>query len=178
MKRLAILIVLALELAVGGCGSSKNTSTETNTSTTGNWEAQLVGGTQQASLLNFTVDFSVTNSGPLDINGVSFFNQGACFGTTINSTTESGTANFTTASSGAVIGTLDLTVKSVTPAGNVLTLTGTLIGTSSATSGTAGTLTNGVVTGTWTLTGGQGDSSCAGSGTFVMCQGKNTCSIT
>ena len=32
MKKLAILIVLALELAVCGCGSSNNTSTETNTS--------------------------------------------------------------------------------------------------------------------------------------------------
>lgn len=178
MKKLAILIVLALELAVGGCGSSNNTSTTTNTSTTGNWEAQLIGGTQQASLLNFTVGFNVTNSGPLTITGFSFFNQGSCFGTTVNSTNESGNATFSTASTGAVTGTLSLTVNSVTPAGNVLTLTGDLTGTSSATAGTTGTLSNGVVIGTWTLTGGQGDPTCTGGGTFVMCQGKNTCSTT
>lgn len=175
MKKLAILIVLALELAVSGCGSSKNTSTETNTSTRGFWETQLIGGTQQASLLNFTVSFSVINSGPLDITGMSFFNQGACFGTTLNSTTENGNASFTTASNGAVTGTLNLTVNSVTPPGNVLTLTGNLTGTSSASAGVPGTLSNGVVTGTWTLTGGQGDASCTGTGTFLMCQGKNTC---
>jgi hypothetical protein len=178
MKKLAILIVLALQLAVSGCGSSNNTSTETNTSTTGNWEAQLIGGTQQASQINFVVAFSVTNSGPLDITGFSFINAGSCFANGVNGSTETGNANFTTASTGAVTGTLNLTVNSTTPAGNSLTLTGDLTGTSSATAGTAGTLSNGIVIGTWMLTGGQGDPSCTGSGTFVMCQGKNTCSTT
>jgi len=174
MKKLAILIVMALEIAVCGCGASKNTSTEVNTSTSGNWEAQLTGGTAQASLLNFTINFSVTNSGPLDITNLSFFNQGACFGTTINDTKETGTANFSTASNGTVNGTLDLTVNS-TSSSNSLALTGTLTGNSSATAGTAGTLSNGVVVGTWTLSGGAGDPSCTGSGTFLMCQGNNTC---
>jgi hypothetical protein len=176
MKKLAILVALALELAVCGCGASKNTSTETNTSTAGNWEAQLQGGTQQASLLNFVVAFSVTNSGPLDITGFSFFNGGACFTNGVNQSTETGNASFTTASNGNVTGTLNLTVNSVNPAGNVLSLTGNLTGTSSATTGVAGTLSNGVVVGTWSLTGGQGDPSCAvPQGTFIMCQGKNTC---
>jgi hypothetical protein len=177
MKKLAILIVLALELAVCGCGSSNNTSTETNTSTAGNWEAQLIGGTEQASLLNFVVAFSVTNSGPLDITGFSFINSGACFANGINGSTQSGSANFTTASNGTVTGTLNLTIKSNNSA-NQLVVAGDLTGTSNATSGTAGTLSNGIVTGTWTLQGGSGDPSCTGGGTFIMCQGKNTCSTT
>lgn len=174
MKKLAILIVLALEIAVSGCGASKNASTEVNTTTSGNWEAQLVGGTQQAALLDFVVTFSVTNSGPLDITGFNFFNQGACFGNDIHSTTQSGTANFTTAGTGSVTGTLNLTIKSTSSA-NSITLTGNLTGTSNATSGNLGTLTNGVVNGTWQLTGAAGDPSCSATGTFLMCQGSNTC---
>ncbi len=174
MKKLAILIVLALEIAVCGCGASKNANTEVNTTTSGNWEAQLVGGTQQAALMDFVVTFSVTNSGPLDITGFSFFNSGACFGNDIHSTTQSGTANFTTAGTGNVTGTLNLTIKSTTSA-NTITMTGNLTGTSNATSGTLGTLSNGVVNGTWQLTGGAGDPSCSGTGTFLMCQGSNTC---
>jgi hypothetical protein len=169
MKKL-VLLALVLELAVCGCGSHSTTNTTTSTSTTGNWEAQLIGGTQQASLLNFTVAFTVTNSGPLNITGFSFFNAGSCFANGLNGETENGTATFTTSSAGQVTGTLNLTVNSVTPAGNSLALTGNLTGTSSATTGTTGTLSNGVVVGQWTLTGGQGDSSCAGSGTFIMCQ--------
>src|SRR5579863_6850887 len=169
MKKLAILVVLAMELAVCGCGNVPPTNV-TNTSTTGNWEAMLTGGTNQASLINFTVAFTVTNSGPLDITGFSFFNSGACFANGLNGSTETGTATFTTSSADQVTGTLNLTVNSVTPAGNSLALTGNLTGTSNGTTTTTGTLTNGVVVGTWTLTGGQGDLSCAGSGTFIMCQ--------
>ena len=79
MRRLAILVLLALEFAV--CGCANNTpSTVTNTATSGNWEAQLInpsGG--QATLLNFVVSFNVTNSGPLKITGFGFFNDNACF---------------------------------------------------------------------------------------------------
>jgi hypothetical protein len=179
MNKLAILIVLALELAVCGCGSSNTTNTTTNTSTAGNWEAQLTGGTGQASLLNFVVEFSVTNSGPLNITRLSFFNAGACFGTNVNSSTETGTATLSTSSTNAVTGTVSLAINSVTPAGNTLTLDGTLTGTSNGTTTTTGTLSNGVVVGTWKLTG---SSDCSAgdttTGTFVMCQGKSTCSTT
>jgi hypothetical protein len=175
MKKL-FLIVLALELAVCGCGGNTNATT-TNTSTTGNWEAQLTGGTEQASLLNFTVAFSVTNSGPLNITGFSFFNAGACFANGVNGSTQNGTATLTTSATDTVTGTLNLAVNSVTPAGNSLTLTGNLTGTSNGTTTTNGTLSNGVVVGTWTLTGGQGDPSCTGSGPFLMCQNATTCTV-
>lgn len=177
-KLLTMLVVLALEFAVCACGSSPNTSTVNNTATTGDWEAQLTGGTAQASLLNFVVAFSVTNSGPLNINGISFFNQSSCFDTALNAETESGTASFTTSNAGQVTGTLSLTITSKDN-GSVLALTGQLTGTSNGTTTTVGSLTKGVVVGTWTLTPGASASTCnAGSGNFVMCQGTATCSAT
>jgi hypothetical protein len=182
MKKLALL-VLALELVVCGCGSN-TPSTITTTSASGNWEAQLTGGLDQASRLNFVTSFTVTpntagTAEPLDITGFGFINDGACFATDqngISTETESGQATITTnTGTDQVTGTLTMTVNSVTPSGNTLSLTGNLTGTSNGTTLTNGTLSNGVVQGTWTLTGGAGDSSCAGSGTFLMCQGAATC---
>jgi hypothetical protein len=182
MKKLAILIGLALELAVCGCGNNVP-STITNTATSGNWEAQLInpiGG--QASLSNFIVAFNVTNNGPLDITGFSFFNQGSCFTTGLNAQTETGNASFTTDTTGNVTGTLSLTVTSVAD-GTVLTLSGQLTGKSNGTTTTTGTLSNGVVVGNWTLNPGANASSCnavtQGDGaTFVMCQSAATCTTT
>lgn len=178
MRRLAILVLLALEFAV--CGCANNTpSTVTKTSTTGNWEAQLInpsGG--QASLLNFVVSFNVTNNGPLKITGFGFFNDNTCFAKDLNSQTETGNASFTTDSAGHVTGTLSLKITSSTT-GSVLTLTSNpdgLTGTSNGTTTTTGTLSNGQVVGTWTLTPGATASAkgCnavnAPDATFVMCQ--------
>lgn len=186
MKKLALLMVLALQLAVSGCSSSTLQNTPTNTATAGQWEAQLVGGTGQASKLNFVTGFNVQNNGTatvqLDITSFGFFNQQECFqlGTLQNpGSTEEGTASFTTnTGTTQVTGTLTFTVKSITPPGNTLTLTtpqGGLTGTSNGTTTTTGTLSNGVAVGTWTLKGGQGDPSCTGQGNFLMCQGTNTC---
>src|SRR3954447_10377917 len=122
MKKLALVALLALELAVFGCGTSGAPSTTTNTQATGSWEAQMTGGTEQASLLNFVTTFNVTNSGPLDITGFGFFNSGACFATGSKAETATGSASFTTSSTNTVTGTLNLTVTSATT-GSVLTLT-------------------------------------------------------
>jgi hypothetical protein len=182
MRSLAVLVMLALTFAI--CGCANNTpSTTTNTSTTGNWEAQLIspsGG--QASLLNFVVAFNVTNSGPLDITGFSFFNQNSCFDPGINGQTEKGNASFTTDSTGHVTGTLSLTITSSTN-GSVLTLTSNadgLTGTSNGTTTTTGTLSNGVAVGTWTLTPGANAAGCYAvtqndNATFLMCQNAATC---
>ena len=174
MKKLAILTLLALEIAVCGCGNSKPSDT-VSTSTSGNWEAQLTGGTGGASQLNFVTSFSVTNSGPLSITGFGFINAGPCFSTTLNAENESGSATFATDSTGAVTGTLTYSVQS--SGGNSLSLSGNLTGNSNGTTTTTGTLSNGVVAGTWQLTGGQGDPSCTGTGDFIMCQGTNTCTV-
>ncbi len=176
MKKLAVLVLLAVEVVVCGCGATNNTSTQVNTQATGNWEAQLTGGTDQASLLNFVTTFTVTNSGPLNVTGFGFFNSGACFATGANVATVSGSANFTTTSTNTVNGTLNLTITSSTN-GSVLTLNpGTLTGTSNGTTSTTGSLSNGVVVGTWTLTPGGGTNGCnQGSGDYILCQGKATC---
>jgi len=179
MKKLAVMALLALELAVCGCGTSGGSSNTANTEASGNWEAQLTGGTDQASLLNFVTTFTVTNSGPLNITGFAFFNSGACFATGANAETATGSASFTTSSTNSVTGTLTLTVTSTTN-GSVLTLqTGTLTGTSNGTTTTTGKLSNGVVVGNWTLTPGSGATGCnTGQGSYILCQGKATCSPT
>jgi hypothetical protein len=179
MKKLVGLIVLALELAVCGCGSH-TIAPPINTATTGNWEAQLTGGIDQASLLNFVTSFSVTNSGPLDITGFGFINAGKCFAIGSIDTPgsrETGSATLVTGSANQVTGTLNFTITSVTPPGNTLTLTGNLTGTSNGTTTTTGTLSNGVVIGTWTLSGSAGDPTCSVQQPqpFIMCQGSNTC---
>ena len=181
MKKLAILMVLALELAVCGCGTSPAPNT-VSTSTSGFWEAQLIGGTGSASELNFVTAFNVTNIGPLDVTSFSFINGGACFATGVKGSTEAGTASFTTnTGTDQVTGSLTYTVTSQIPAGNVLTLTtypDGLTGTSNGTTTTTGTLTNGVAVGTWKLTGPctNGANPPPG-GTFTMCQGANTCTV-
>ena len=177
MKKLALVALLVVEFALGGCGASNNTQNQTNTQATGNWEAQLSGGSDQSSLLNFVTTFNVTNNGPLNITGFAFFNSGACFGTGTNAETESGSANFTTSSANSVTGTLSLTVTSKAT-GSSLDLNGALTGTSNATTTTTGSLSNGVVVGTWSLTPGNSNCSGATKGTFIMCQGKATCNPT
>ena len=179
MKKLALVALLALELAVCGCGTSGTTPTTTSTEATGNWEAQLTGGTDQTSLLNFVTTFTVTNSGPLNITGFGFFNSGACFRTGANAESVTGNASFTTSSTNTVTGQLNLTITSTT-GGSVLTLNpGTLTGTSNGTTTTTGTLSNGVVVGTWSLSAGS-SSTCTGatSGSYILCQAKATCTPT
>jgi len=176
MKKLALVVLLAVELVVCGCGATNNTSNTTDTQATGNWEALLTGGTDQASLLNFVTTFTVTNSGPLDITGLAFFNQGACFATGTDAENATGNANFSTSSTNTVNGTLNLTVTSATN-GSVLTLNpGSLTGNSNGTTTTTGTLSNGVVIGTWTLTPGTGVKGCnAAQGNYLLCQNATTC---
>jgi len=190
MKKFAILTLLALELVVCGCGTTP--ANRITTTTNGNWEARLIGGTGPASQLSFVTTFSVSNiSGgtgePLDITGFSFFNAGPCFAVGTNTSNENGSATLSVQSTGQVTGTMTYAVTSVAAnnvaAGNLLTLTSLqpdgVTGTFTGSSPTTGTISNGVVVGTWTLS--SGDSSCNGgstgsiSGTFVMCQGSATC---
>ena len=183
MKKLALLLVLAVELAVCGCGNPPIQTTVT-TSTSGNWEAQLFSNNAPVSSLNFVTSFNITNttgfpSEPLEITGFGFFNSGPCFDTGLTSETEVGTATLNTDNAGQVIGSFTFTVTSATT-GNVLTLTtspnGALTGVSNGTTTTTGTLSKGVVVGTWTLK--SSNSSCANSNntnTFLMCQGAATC---
>lgn len=179
MKKLALVALLALEFAVCGCGTSGSPNTFTNTQATGNWEAQLSGGSDQASLLNFITAFTVTDQGPLSFSGsnpVGFFNAGSCFATGSNAETVAGTANFgTNVATNQVTGTLGLTITSTTN-GNVLILNqGNLTGTSNGTTSTTGTLSNGVVVGTWSLPATNTPGCNNVTGTYILCQDKSSC---
>ena len=182
MKKLAILFVLAPALFVCACGGRTVTPTPT-TQTNGNWEAQLTNGSGQSSLLNFVVAFSVNNTGPLNIAGLSFFNQNSCFQTGLNTETESGTATLSTSNAETVSGPFTLTVTAA-GTGTKLILNGTISGTSNGTTTSTGTLSSGSVVGTWYLEpGANADSSCVGipqsnNATFIMCQGATTCTPT
>lgn len=179
MKKLAILTLLALACWVSSCGTTSTVPPPTSTSASGNWEAQLTGGTGPASQLNFVIAFAVTDtnggsSQPLSISGFSFFNNSSssCFQTP---PTVSGSATLSTSNTNQVSGTMTITVVSAAPAGNVLTLNGTTVtGTASS-----GKLSNGAVSGTFTL---QGVGSCSlptGTATsFTLCQNATTCSTT
>jgi hypothetical protein len=190
MKKFAILAMLALELAICGCGYTPPKNSVTTT-TSGNWEAQLIGGTGPSSLLNFVTSFSVTtftgqSNQSLDITGFGFYNSGPCFSLGDQQQTESGNASLNTSSAGQVTGSLNYTINSTTNS-NVLLLTtggtpaGGVSGTSNGTTTTTGTMSNGVVWGTWKLT--SSDPACippnggSASGTFVMCQGTNSCTV-
>jgi len=184
MKKLATLCLVAIEIAVAGCGVIPPPTTQVNTNVSGNWEAQLSGGTGEGTLINFVTTFQFANLGALDITYLNFINDNACFQ---GGQTATGTVtNAQTLANGQFSGTLTYKIVSGTPAGNTLTLQGTITGTSSGTPGTIGTLTDGAVTGSpsaanpkfgWKLTG---SSDCGGSkgmtGTFTMCQGSATCS--
>lgn len=181
MKKLALLALVALETCVCGCGNNAPTNSIATQSITSYWEAQLAGGGQD-NLLDFMTQFSTGEYGTnLTSNYFAFFNQNACFPSGL--VKSSGTATLTTNSSDQVTGTLSLSVTP--PAGSsvdsTLTLNGNVYGNSSGGStSTVGNLSNGVVSGTWTLT--SSDTSCVPSGqkpsgTFLMCQGAATCSV-
>lgn len=189
MRKFAIFaLLLALELALVSCGSNTPPGV-VRTTTSGNWEAQLVGGTGLGTGLNFVTTFTVTNTSgagaePLDITAFSFFNASPCFAVGVNpdDSFQNGTATLNVTSAGQVTGTMNYAVTSKAAgnvaAGNTLTLTSAspqgFTATFTGTTPTAGNINNGVVVGTWALTG-----PCAGgaqpTGTFVMCQATTTC---
>ncbi len=156
MKKFAVLLLLACGLLISGCGSGVTTNTANAQSvTSGLWGAVLTGGSGDASgaVLGFITNFSINGNGTLNITQFSFNTDTdtstgtGCF----VSETESGTSSLTTTLEGEIEGTVTFVVTSSTPAGNVLTLNGTEVGSN--------------ITGSWTLTGGTG---CASSGAFTM----------
>jgi hypothetical protein len=184
MKKLAFLALLGLSLAVYGCGSRTLNTTLTNTTASGNWEAHVDGGLGSASQLNFVTGFQVTDNGSgnnlsLDITSFSFINAGSCFPNGIDTSSEQGFTTFSTVTgTDQVIGTMSYKIASGVPPASTLTLTSYangFTGISTATQNQTGTLSDGVVVGTWALTNSASDASCAGSGTFIMCQAAATC---
>jgi hypothetical protein len=154
MKEVAILLLVAIML--NGCGSSRPTAQSV---TGGVWSASLSGGEGSASGFSFITQFTVDSSGTLSFSRFEFINQGNCF--PLDGGAVSGNMGLTeNMATGQVTGSMTLTVAGN---GNTLTLSspdgvnGTLTGT---------TLSNGSVTGTWTVSGGTGCT--GGGGSFTM----------
>jgi hypothetical protein len=184
MKKLAFLALLGLSLVVYGCGSSTLNTTLTNTTASGNWESRVNGGLGAASQLNFVTNFTVTDNGSgsnlsLDITSFSFINAGSCFPNGIDTSSQKGYTTFSTITgTDQVIGTMTYIVGSGVPPASTLSLISYpngFTGVSTATQNQTGTLSDGVVVGTWTLTNKANDASCTGTGTFIMCQAAAAC---
>jgi len=177
MKKLALLALVALEICLCACGNTPPTSTILTQSGSSNWEAQLTGGEGQDSLLNFITTFSIDqNAGTLGITAFDFINTSECFPSSVQQTA-SGSASLTTNSSLQVTGTMTFTVTAGT---TTLTLNGNVTGTSNGTTSTTGTLSNGVVQGTWYLA--SSETGCTAvpqnqAQPFLMCQGAATCTV-
>ena len=142
MKKYAVASLAVLSLVLAGCGSN-NKSANIN----GNWSANLTNsnGTQ---VFSFSTSVTEMSGGTLSFSNFSFSTNSSCF---TSGNTESGTFGLAGDFNGNVNGTFGMTVQSMNPSGNLLTLNGTVNGNT--------------ISGTWTLTGSAG---CSGNGNFTM----------
>ncbi|MGA8432877.1 MAG: hypothetical protein WB729_23850 [Candidatus Sulfotelmatobacter sp.] len=144
MKNLAVALVLVVGLTMAGCGSN-NSSSSTNVN--GNWTAMLTdaGGNPAFS---FGTSLAVNGDGTLAVSNLTFTTQSGCF---VSGQTATGSFGLSGNFNGTTMGSFQFVVKSQNPAGNTLSLMGTVNGDT--------------ITGTWTLTG---NLACTGSGSFRM----------
>jgi hypothetical protein len=146
VRKTNIIALLFLALTMAGCGS--NTAGPGNIN--GNWSATLTD-TNGATVYAFTTTFTEAGAGGLTVTNFTFTSTGPCFAT--YPTSETGTFTLSGNLNGSVMGTFGMTITTIFPAAtnNVLTLQGTVNGST--------------ISGTWTLTGLTG---CSGNGTFTI----------
>jgi hypothetical protein len=165
MKAVAVLLLVALALLLGGCGSDQ---TQAQQDAGGVWQANLSG---TDSGLSFIAQFTVNANGSLTITNFQFLNNESCFpyASGSNGATPAGAlTNLTYNSADQIIsGNLSFTIGEN---GNILTLTSTSVnGTLSGSS-----LTGGVIQGNWTLQAGSSSGCSNSSGIFTMTQSTTT----
>ena len=160
MKEVAILLLVALML--NGCGSTTPT---VQSASGGIWQSAMLGGEGPASGLSFITQFTVANSGAISVSNFQFLNSipGGCFLVIGEDPSGILLASYNTADQVVPPFTFTFTVVS---GGNTLTLTGTSM--TGQLNTTTDTLSNGVIMGNWTVTGGTGCNNV--SGTFTMTQ--------
>jgi hypothetical protein len=149
MNKLRVIGILALALAMAGCGSNSSTGSANNIN--GAWMASLTN-TDGTTAFGFAANFTQASGSSVTVTNFTITSPSPCFPTT---TTETGTFGLMGSSNGNVTGTFGMTVSTMFPAAtnNVLTLTGAVNGKT--------------ITGTWTLTGLTG---CSGNGSFTIIQ--------
>jgi hypothetical protein len=162
MKEVAILLSLVLMLS--GCGDTNHVQAGVG----GIWSAALTGGDGEASGFSFVSQFTLSGSS-ISFSSLQFINynqtgnqQESCFPLSPPTSSDTGTSDLSANSAGQVTGTMSITVDS---GGNTLTLTSTTV--SGIINTNTNVLSNGVITGTWTIAG---STACSGSGTFTMTQ--------
>jgi hypothetical protein len=144
MKHFTVALLMLAGLALAGCGSGNTNASNIN----GNWNATLMSTTGGSPVFTFGTSLQVNGDGSLSITNFSFTTNSPCF---VSGESESGSFTVAGNFNGQTTGTLGFTVKSGTPSGNTLSLSGAASGNT--------------ISGTWTLTGGTG---CSGNGTFTM----------
>lgn len=143
MQKFAVALLLVVGLSLVGCGSNSNPA-----NINGTWNATLMSNGQSNPVFAFGTSLVVNGDNSLSISNFSFTTSSSCF---VSGETESGSFMLNGNFNGQVNGTFGMTVKSGSPSGNTLALTGTAAGNT--------------ITGNWTLTGTSG---CTGTGTFTM----------
>jgi len=145
MQRITAVILLAASLVLSGCGSNSSVTGNIN----GTWEANLnSSGTETFA---FITNLTVNGDGSLGTSSleITVNNLPAC---SFPAATESGSFTITGNFSGQVSGTFHYVISS----------TGTTISTLTL----DGKVSNGQITGKWTVTGST--AGCSGNGTFTM----------
>jgi len=145
--RIGIVGAVVLAFVMIGCGGNGSGGGNIN----GNWTATLMdtGGTPTFA---FTTSFVQGSGSDLNVVNFSFTTPGTCFAS--QQTTETGSFSLTGNFNGSVSGSFGMTIRTTGDVEDILTL--------------QGTVNNGRITGTWTLTG---SASCTGNGNFVMTAG-------
>jgi hypothetical protein len=145
MKHIGILTMVLCALILAGCGSNANGNGNIN----GTWTASLMNSNGSPALA-FNTSFMQGSGSDLNVVNFSFTTSGSCFAS--QQTTETGSFGLSGNFNGSVQGAFSMTVQTTGVEKDQLTL--------------QGTVTNGKITGTWSLTGTL--ASCTGNGNFTM----------
>jgi hypothetical protein len=167
MKQVVLLLLVAFSL----CACSNPTVTQqAQSAAAGIWSAEVQGGEGSASGFSFTTEFTINSGGGLSITYFQFLNTTKCF--PVDGQNESGTMDLVSVnpSTGQTSGTFTYKVQA---SGNTLSLTGNVTGTEV---GGAPPLSDGTISGNWSLSGGSGCNDSTG--TFTMIQGSSTSTST
>jgi hypothetical protein len=145
MKMLGTIVVLGIAMMLAGCANNSN-----DAMINGNWTAALLdSGSGGSPIFNFTATFTQSSGSGVTITNLNFSTATPCFAAGSTATggfTLSGNQNEVTS------GGFQMNVQSTESTNNSLTL--------------QGTVSNNVISGTWSLSGTT--SGCSGNGTFTM----------
>ena len=150
-KQIGVIVLLAFALATSGCGSTSVPGSGSG-NINGTWTATL-SDTNGSPAYTFSTTFSPGTSGSLTVTNFTFTLPGPCFDSyQADQYSENGTFSLNGNFSGSVSGTFAMTISTLFPTtNNVLTLNGTVNGST--------------ISGTWKATGLTG---CSGTGSFNL----------